>query len=95
MAPTDLRHTRVYLNFGNLQYANPIAIIQPDFYYSNNCYVYERKKEETKKQRTARIAKEKMLASWDVHNKKSPTVKERIQICKPRHQITSMGFRKR
>lgn len=58
------------------------------------CYAnIVRRENENKAQRNARIATEKMLASWDMHNKVTPTVKKQIQICKPRHKVNHMGKR--
>lgn len=54
---------------------------------------YKFKKQETKKEKKQRIAKEKMLASWDLHNKNQMNVKQVIQICKPRHN--NFSFRKK
>jgi len=45
------------------------------------------KKPETKKERTARIAKERMLASWKTHNQKTISVIELKQVCKPKHNL--------
>lgn len=42
--------------------------------------------QETTKQKRERIAKEKMYASWDLHNKRTLTIRDLIQMCKPRHQ---------
>jgi hypothetical protein len=48
---------------------------------------------ETKKQRIERLAREKMFASWKVHNDKTMTIKEVIQICKPQHKLNHSGKR--
>lgn len=59
-------------------------------------YEHRKKKEtETKKQKEARIAKEKMLASWKTINRKTETINIIKQICKPRHRVNHMGFRNR
>lgn len=42
-------------------------------------------KKETKKQKIARIAKEKMYASWKTFNDKGRNIIQVKQICKPRH----------
>jgi len=60
------------------------------FYYSSVCYQtgnYVPVKRESKKQRIARIAKEKMFASWQLRHEKKPQVFKVIQTCKPRHVI--------
>jgi len=58
------------------------------------CYANVVRREiETKQKRNARVATEKMLASWDTHNKTTPTIKKVIQICKPRHKVNHMGRR--
>lgn len=52
--------------------------------------VQQKKKQETKKERIARLAKEKMLASWKKHNQREPErpkVIQMKQICKPQHRI--------
>lgn len=62
--------------------------------YANPCGPTT-KKVETKKQRIARLAKEKMLASWNMHHQNTPTIIEVIQICKPRHlNYLRNGFKK-
>jgi len=43
--------------------------------------------QETKKDRTKRVAKEKMYASWNTFNNRSPSVRSISQVCKPRHYI--------
>lgn len=40
---------------------------------------------ETKKERLKRIAKEKMLASWNLFNQETETIIKIKQFCKPRH----------
>lgn len=48
---------------------------------------------ETKKQREARIAAERMYASWSVYNMKTLSLKDVKQICKPRHLLNYSGRR--
>jgi len=44
-------------------------------------------KVETKEERLKRIAKEKMLASFNLYNKKTINIIEVIQICKPKYKL--------
>lgn len=48
---------------------------------------YSVKKQETKKEKIKRVAKEKMFASWKTYNQKTEKILEVKQICKPRHNI--------
>ena len=50
--------------------------------------------QESKKQRIARIAKEKMFASWKMYNQKTEKTIKIIQVCKPRHKLNQMGRRR-
>jgi len=54
---------------------------------SNGTICYSTIKKETKKQRISRIAKEKMLSSWNSFNQKTLNIKEIKQICKPKNNI--------
>ena len=71
----------------------PFTITETNTVYSNvtnSCCPYcrcEKKQEETKKQRIARIAKEKMLASWKIYNQKTETINEILKECKPCYNI--------
>jgi len=56
-------------------------------YYIRTREKFATLKEETKEERIARIAKKKMLASWDLYNEKSFRIKKVIQICKPKHRL--------
>lgn len=75
MSPTytaydDLRITPVYSRIdrtGLLYFASPVTY----------------RKQETKKERIKRIAKEKMLASWKLHNDVTLTIIKIKQYCKP------------
>jgi len=63
----------------------------------SDIYIPETKKVETKKEKTQRIAKEKMYASWKSHNQNKPEERKVIQIkqiCKPRHRISNLGGRR-
>ena len=53
------------------------------------------RKEETKKEKIKRIAKEKMFASWKTIDRKTETINILKQICKPRHQMKHIGGRMR
>jgi hypothetical protein len=60
--------------------------------------VFRKMDKETKKEREKRIAKEKMYASWKTHNQREaekPKVFQIKQICKPRHQMSHIGGRRR
>ena len=48
---------------------------------------------ETKEAKKARIAREKMFASWKTYNDKTMTVKEIKQVCRPQHRVNYMGRR--
>ena len=52
-----------------------------------NLYYQEPIKVETKQERIKRVAKEKMLASFNLYNKKTLNIIEVIQICKPKHKL--------
>lgn len=80
MAPSylDTTLTPVTLSYNSTAtYANS---------YYNDCY-YVPKKVETKKEKQARLAKEKMHASWKTYNEVKPKIFEIKQICKPRHRL--------
>lgn len=47
-------------------------------------------KPETKKEKIARIAKEKMYASWKTFQQNHISIIQVKQICKPRHKLTHM-----
>jgi hypothetical protein len=49
---------------------------------------------ETKQEKKARIAREKMFASWKLYNLRTVSVKQIKQICKPRHMLSFSGQRK-
>lgn len=54
------------------------------------CEVKYEQKEETRKEKIARLAKEKMHASWKVRDQREPDkpkVFQLRQICKPRHRV--------
>ena len=53
-------------------------------YYDN--FWSQSRKVETKKERTERVAKELMFASWGLFHQVSPTIIKIKQICKPRHK---------
>lgn len=55
--------------------------------YYGYSFTFQQKKVESKKDRIARIAKEKMLASHKTYNQKTPTIKHIKQVCKPAHRI--------
>lgn len=55
-------------------------------------YYQKQKKQESKKEKIARIAKERMLASHKTYNQKTPSIIQVKQVCKPMHRIG--GFRK-
>ena len=42
---------------------------------------------ETKQQKIKRIAKQRMLASWNTHHQKQNNVKQVKQNCKPQHKL--------
>lgn len=65
------------------------------YYYYRTSVSVETKKvvEETKKQRTVRVAKEKMLASWKKEQFKTDKIKQVIQVCKPQHRLNHSGRR--
>lgn len=50
------------------------------------------RKHETKKEKTKRIAKEKMFASWKTYNQKTEKILDIKQICKPRHNKINNGI---
>jgi len=50
-------------------------------------------KKETKKEKVARIAKEKMLASWKTYDEILPNLYKIKQICRPEHRLNHMGRR--
>ena len=52
-----------------------------------------KQEEETEKEKIARIAKEKMYASWKTYNDRTTTIKDVKQICKPRHRVNYSGKR--
>ncbi len=62
-------------------------------YYEGNSSSSSRKIVETKKEKTDRISKEKMLTSWKVYDQKTLTVIKVKQMCKPVHRITNGAFR--
>lgn len=66
---------------------------QRNAYYDSIFRNHKPMKVETKKERIKRIAIEKMLASWKMHNQKTQTIIEIKQICKPRHSVGVMGIR--
>jgi len=68
---------------GSLQYAN----IQYANLRRSSCV----QNVETKKERIARIAKYKMLASWKTYNQKTEKIIKMKQICKPRHRLVIIG----
>lgn len=63
------------------------------YHYRASVSVETKKVVETKKQRVARIAKEKMLASWKKENFKTDKIKQVIQVCKPQHKLNYSGRR--
>lgn len=65
-------------------------------WFSSNYEVQQTKvKKETKKEKRDRISKEKMLSSWKTINKKTMTIDQIKQICKPRHRVGYIGGRNR
>ena len=52
---------------------------------------YSKKKEETKKEKIQRVAKEKMLASWKTYNEKTLKIIDVKNLCKPQHRLTHLG----
>lgn len=67
--------------------------INSGYYWQRSVQVETRPKPETKKQRIARVAKERMLSSWNKHHDKTMTIKKVIQVCKPNHRINHNGSR--
>ncbi len=72
--------------------------MSPSYYHQNRLTVFTdnavyasiispSEKRETKKEKTKRVAEEKMFASWKVYNQKTESIIEIKQICKPRHKI--------
>lgn len=76
-------------------YWNNYVQVSGELVYANGIGYIKSKKAETKKERTKRISTEKMLASWKIHNDKTPTIIEIKQICKPIHRVGQMGIRNR
>lgn len=59
------------------------------WYYANYTHEESKKrvKKETKKEKVARLAKEKMHSSWKTYNEKTFQIKTILQVCKPRHKM--------
>lgn len=70
-------------------------VIQPLYAGTYATEVRKSVKQETKKEKIKRLAKEKMYASWKTIDRKTSTINEIKQICKPRHTIGHIGGRKR
>ena len=68
---------------------------QPTTVYSSWYYreIQQPEIKENKKERIARIAKEKMFASWKLYNEKREKVLDVRQMCKPRHRLNHSGSR--
>ncbi len=102
MAPSGfhLEITRINLsNFVSTSASSDLTDLTPTRIGSYYCYQtsvrVETKKQvvETKKQRIARIAKEKMLASWKKEQFKTDKIKQVIQVYKPQHRLNHSGKR--
>ena len=63
--------------------------VEHNIYYANYTFkeVQKKIKKETKKEKIARLAKEKMFSSWKTYNEKTFQIKTIVQFCKPRHKI--------
>lgn len=54
--------------------------------YCANYVPYNHVKQETKKERIARIAKERRLASYQLYNRRMDDTKKLVQHCMPQHK---------
>ena len=100
MAPSGfhLEITRINLsNFVSTSASSDLTPTRIGGYYSYqtsvNVGAIKKRFVETKKQRIARIAKEKMLASWKKEQFKTDKIKQVIQFCKPQHRVNHSGIR--
>lgn len=75
--------------------SSDVTIVRIDsaYHYRTSVSVETNRIVETKKQRVARIAKEKMLASWKKEHFKTDKIKKVIQVCKPQHKLNHSGRR--
>lgn len=64
---------------------NISSIIYANNYYNNTIQIQQIKKE-TNKEKIQRIAKERMKASWNIHNEKFNNVIEIKQQCNHKHK---------
>jgi CRISPR/Cas system-associated endonuclease Cas3-HD len=53
---------------------------------------HEQRKPETKKEKKDRVSKALMHASWDLHNKKTISIRQVKRICKPQHRVTNKNY---
>lgn len=72
---------------GNEIYADGTGYMGNTTYRIRSYTALQPVKKETKKEKTARIAKEKMYASRHVFDQKTMNLKHIKQICKPRHRL--------
>ncbi len=83
------------VDFSNCIPTDSSSYYSKNFYFKTYCYganFSTKKRKETKKEKIARIAKEKMHASWKTQDQISSNLFKLKQLCKPQFRIHLRPF---